>query len=125
MPPIELLVSKMFFDVDIDAKYLIESLFPFIISTAHASSALSTNRIDLINEHNAGGLLLALAELSGQSDQSQFLSIVSHSHQSKQGISQKDPKVAWLCMILVFKAKKSGGCKGRNGHMQNRFQLSN
>ena len=45
--------------VQISAKHLIEGLLPLIISTAHASTSLSSNGINLINENDAGRLLLA------------------------------------------------------------------
>mmetsp|Transcript_79622 Transcript_79622/g.161930 ORF Transcript_79622/g.161930 Transcript_79622/m.161930 type:complete len:354 (-) Transcript_79622:755-1816(-) len=41
---------------------LIEGLLPLIISTTHASTSLSSNSINLINENNAGRLLLGLLE---------------------------------------------------------------
>ena len=45
--------------VEISAKHLIDGLLPLIISTAHASTSLSSNGINLINENDAGRLLLA------------------------------------------------------------------
>jgi hypothetical protein len=45
--------------VRISAKHLIEGLLPLIISTTHASTSLSSNGINLINENNAGRLLLS------------------------------------------------------------------
>ena len=45
--------------VQISAKHLIEGLLPLTISTAHASTSLSSNGINLINENDAGRLLLA------------------------------------------------------------------
>ena len=41
---------------------LVEGLLPFIIAAADASPALTTDRIDLVNENDAGGLFLGLAE---------------------------------------------------------------
>ena len=41
---------------------LIQGLFPFVISPTDASSPLATDRIDLIDEHDAGSFVLGLFE---------------------------------------------------------------
>mmetsp|Transcript_50067 Transcript_50067/g.89873 ORF Transcript_50067/g.89873 Transcript_50067/m.89873 type:complete len:210 (-) Transcript_50067:380-1009(-) len=41
---------------------LVERLLPLIVASTHASTTLTANGVDLINENNAGSLLLGLLE---------------------------------------------------------------